>query len=324
MGMVGIRQSIPPGDTLALKERRAQKEVSREAAKLEIERRMLLKKIRGLWLDLYMQERSVRVMEESRVLQARALAAVEGRYRAAQEQQQLVFRSRQALARLDERVLMMKAQASSLRAQLARWLGEASNDPLPPELSAMPALAATFDVTQHPMWLGAQAGVEVAQTEVDIARQDYKPGIMFDLSYGIRQTAPSGMQRANMVTALVTFDLPIFRDKRQDRRLAEKQAMEAAARYETDDMRRDLESMYRAARAEHDALAERVRVFENQVLPNARREATVTSAGFVSYANDLREAQMRALDADLDLFRLRVDLGKSHAELLYLTGESQP
>lgn len=321
MQMIGIRQSIPPGDTLNLRERRAQKEVSREEAQLEIERRALVKKVRQLWLELYMQERAIRTMEESRALQAHALAAAEGRYRAAQEPQQAVLRTRQMLARLDERLLMMKAQTQSLRAQLTRWLEDASSDPLPTDPPGLPALPANFDVTQHPVWLAAQVGLEIAQSNVDIARQEYKPGMMFELSYGIRQAAPNGMQRSDMVTALVTFDLPIFRGKRQDRRLAEKQSLETAARLEADDMRRDLESMYRAARAEHAALQDRVRVFEERLVPNARREAQVTSAGFVRDANALREAQMRALDAELDLIRLRVDLAKSHAALLYLTGE---
>ncbi|GEM_PF-6037099 len=57
--------------------------------------------------------------------------------------------------------------------------------------------------------------------------------------------------------------------------------------------------------------------------PGAHREAQVTTAGSVRDANELREAQMRARDAELDLIRLRVDLAKSHAELLCLTGEPQ-
>ncbi len=323
MQMIGIRQSFPPGDTLALKERRAQKDVSREEAKLEIERRMLIKKVRQLWLDLYVQEQSVHLVEESRALQSRALAAAEGRYRAAQEPQRAVMRARQELARLDDRLLMLKAQASGLRAQLGRWLGDAANDPLPPEPPILPLLATDFDVARHPTWLAAQAGREVAQAEVDIARQQYKPGMMFDLTYGVRQNAPSGMQRSNMVSAVVTFDLPIFRNKRQDRRLTEKQSLETAAGFEADDMRRDLESMYRAVLAEYNALKARARVAEEQLLPSARAEAKATAAGGARDANEIREAQMRALDAELDLIRLRADLAKSHAELLYLTGEPQ-
>ena len=321
MLMVGVRQAFPPGDTLAARERRAQRELSREEAQLEIERRALRKLIRALWLELWLQERSIGVVETSRALQQRALSAAEGRYRAAQERQQEVLRARQAIARLDERALMLKAQAARLRAQLTRFVGAATNDPLPPALPELPALSADFDAAQHPEWLAAQAGLEVAQAEVALTREEYKPGMMFDLSYGVRQNAPTGMNRSDMVTAMVTFDLPLFRAKRQDRRLAEKQALETAARFTSEDKRRELEAMHAAARAEHEALAARVRVIAEQLLPNARREAEVTIAGFVRDANELREAQMKTLDAELDLIRLRVELAKSHAELLYLTGE---
>jgi len=50
MTMVGLRQSFPPGDTLALRGRRAEKELTREEAKIEAERRNLLKQVRQTWL----------------------------------------------------------------------------------------------------------------------------------------------------------------------------------------------------------------------------------------------------------------------------------
>jgi outer membrane protein TolC len=319
---VGVRQNLPAGDTLAAREWRARKELSREEARLEIERRTLLKQVREQWFALWLQERSLRLVEAARALQQRALAAAEGRYRAAQERQQEVLRARQALARLDEQVLMIRAQAARRRAQLARFLGDVGNEPLPAELASLPALAKAFEPTRHPEWLAAQAGLEAAQADTDITRQEYKPGMMFDLAYGFRGAMPNGAERPDMVSAMVTFDLPLFREKRQDRRLAEKQALETAARFETEDKRRELQAMHEAARAEHEALAARVRLLENELVPNARREAEVTAAGFVRDANELRAAQMKALDAELDLIRLRVQLATSHAELLYLTGES--
>jgi outer membrane protein TolC len=223
---------------------------------------------------------------------------------------------------LDERRLMQKAQATKLRAQLTRFIGTAANDPLPSELPALLSRSEGFDPVQHPEALAAQAGLEAAQAEVDMARQEYKPGMMFDLSYGMRRPTPAGNSRSDRVTAMVTFDLPVFRPKRQDSRLAEKQALQASARFESEDKRRELEAANTAARAEHEALVARVRVLETELLPNARREAQVTIAGLRD-ANELREAQMKALDAELDLMRLRVELAKSEAELLYLTGEAQ-
>ena len=321
MTMVGIRQSFPAGDTLALKGKRAQKELTREEAKIETERRNLLKQVRQAWLELYFQEESLRRLQESRRLQQKLLEAAEGRYRAAADMQQAVIRARQAVARINEREPMLKSAMARTRAQLGRWIGVAATLPLPAALPLLAAPSADFDAARHPEWLASEAMRDAARLEVDMARQDYKPAWMLDLSYGVRRPMPDGTERPNMATAMVTFDLPVFRAKRQDRRLAEKQAMEAGARFESEDKRRELEAMHQSMRAEYAALAERVKIFEAQLLPAMRRESQVTIAGFARDQTEYRDAQMKVLDTELEYTRVRVDLAKTQAELLYLTGE---
>jgi outer membrane protein TolC len=321
MTMVGIRQSFPPGDTLALKGRRAQKELMREEAKLDAERRNLLKQVRQAWLELYFQQESLRFLQEARRLQQKLLEAAEGRYRAAADMQQVMIRARQAVARVNEREPMLKSAIARTRAQLGRWIGAAATQPLPAALPVLPAPTTEFDAARHPEWLASEAMFDAARLEVDMARQDYKPAWMLDLSYGFRRPMPDGTERPNMATAMVTLDLPVFRAKRQDRRLAEKQAMESGARFETEDRRRELEAMYTAMRAEYEALAERARIFEAQLLPAIRREAQVTVAGFARDQVEYRDAQMKVLEAEQEYTRVRVDLAKTQAELLYLTGE---
>ncbi len=321
MTMVGVRQAFPPGETLALRGRRAEKELTREEARLEMERRNLLRQVRQTWLELYFQQESLRLLQETRRLQQKQIEAAEGRYRAAADMQQVVIRARQALARVNEREPMLKAQIARARAQLGRWIGTAAAQPLPAALPALPVPTAGFDTARHPEWLASAAMHDAARIEVNMARQEYKPGWMLDLSYGFRRPMLDGTERPDMVTAMVTLDLPVFRSKRQDRRLAEKQALESGARLETEDKRRELVAMHESLRAEHEALAARARIFEEQLLPAIRREAQVTVAGFARDQVEYRDAQMKALEAEQEYARVRVDLAKAQAELLYLTGE---
>lgn len=321
MVVVGLRQNFPPGDTLALRSRRAEKELTREEAKIEVERRMLVKQVRQTWLELYYQEESLRRLQESRRLQNKQLAAAEGRYRAAADLQQVVIRARQAVARIDEREPMLKAQIARTRAQLGRWIGAAAALPLPAALPVLPTPSADFDAARHPEWLASEAMFDAARLDVDMARQDFKPAWMLDLSYGLRRPMPDGTERPNMATAMVTLDMPLFPGKRQDRRLAEKQAMENGARFEAEDKRRELEAMYQSTRAEYAALTESARIFEEQLLPAMRRESQVTIAGFARDQTEYRDTQIKVLDAELEYTRVRVDLAKTQAELLYLTGE---
>ena len=321
MTMIGLRQSFPPGDTLALRSQRAEKELTREEAKIETERRNLLKQVRQTWLELYFQEESLRRLQDLRLLQQKQLQAAEGRSRAAADMQQVVIRAHQAVARVNEREPMLKAQIARTRAQLGRWIGSAATLPLPDALPVLPVPATEFEAARHPEWLASEAMLEGARLEVDMARQDYKPAWMLDVSYGLRRPMADGTERPNMATAMVTLDLPVFRAKRQDRRLAEKQAMENGARFESEDKRRELEAMYQSMRAEYDALAERAKIFDEQLLPAMRREAQKTIAGFARDQTEFRDAQMKVLDTELEYTRVRVDLAKTQAELLYLTGE---
>lgn len=323
MLMVGVRQSFPPGQTLKLREQRAQSENAGEQAKNALEQRLLLKQVRLNWFDLYYQEAALRQIAEARRLQQKQLEATEGRFRAAQEPPQAVFKARAVLARLNERAPMIEAQQARVRAQLGHWLGEAAYAALPEILPVLPPFA-EFDVAQHPEIEAARAMESAARAEVGIASQEYKPGWMLDINYGIRQDAPNGMPRSNLVTAIVTIDLPLFRGTRQDRRVAEKQALADGAGHEIDDKRRELEMMYRGLRAEHTALTARAAVFDNELLPALRRETQVTATGFARDQADYRDAQMRLLDAELEYTRLRVDIARAHAEILFLAGEKLP
>lgn len=323
MVMVGVRQAFPPGDTLDQRSRRAEQELKREEARLELERRNLLRDVRRTWLDLYYTATARRNVDATRPLLERQLDAAEGRYRAAQEGQLAVLRARQTLARLDDRAAELQAAERLQRATLARWIGDAARAPMPDALPPLPA-PDRFDVERHPDALAARAGLEAARAEVAMARAEYRPGIMLDLQYGFRRTAPDGMERPNTVTAMVTFDLPIFRAQRQDRRLAEKQAMETGATFELEDKRRELASAYDSAMAEHETLAQRVRLYEERILPPARAAARLTVAGFARDQAELRDARMQELEADLEFTRLRAALARSQAALLYLTGEPQP
>ncbi len=324
MTNVGVRQQFPPGDTLKLRSRRAQQELTREQARLEMERRNLLRQVRQMWLELYYLDRSLKLLDDSRVVQARLAEDAGARYRAAAAGQPEVLQARQTQARLDERIVLLRAQRAKTRAQLARWIGEAADQPLPEGLPALAPVPAEFAVERHPETLAARAGIESARAEVEIARQEYKPGFMVDVAWGLRRARLDGSERSDLFSALVTMDLPIFRAKRQDRRLAEKQTLETAARYEAEDKRRELEAGYRAARAERDALVQRVEIFEQHLLPDAEREASLTVAGFARDQSERRQARLKALETRLELTRLRVDLARSQADLLYLTGEEQP
>ncbi len=317
---VSLRQQIPAGSTLSLRARRAEQELSRERSDVEMERRRLIRQVRQTWLELYYANQAVLILNESRSLAQRQLEAAERRYRAALDEPLAVLNARVVLARLNERGPMLNADIARLRAELGRWIGDSAMLAMPRDLPGLPAPSPTFDVTRHPEWLTVQAQKDGAHTEVDLARQAYKPAWAIDLSYGARQSAPDGTRRSDMVSAVVAVSLPLFTAKRQDQRLAERQMLATGAQFGVEEKRRELESKYTVARAEYSALEQRVVIESEQLLPALVRAAEISS-GYAREESERREARMKVLEADQSLLRLRVDLAKTQSVLLYYTGE---
>jgi outer membrane protein TolC len=317
MLMVGVRQSFPAGDTRRFQSERAQHELSREQARLEAEHRSLVKQVRQAWLGLFLLHAEQQASERMRPLVTSQREAAEGRYRAGADPHQKVLQARQMLARLTDREYEIRARTARARAQLARWIGDAAFRPLPETLPLLPE-AVPFDVDRHPEVQASKAMTGAAHADAAITREERKPAMMLDLSYGARQNRP------DMMSAVLTLDMPLFPGKRQDRRLAEKLALENASQFEGEDKRRELAAMYRAVRAETEALDARTRLYAGSLLPDATREAQVTVAGFARDQSEFREARLRAIDIALDLTRLEVERARAQSELLYLTGESQP
>jgi outer membrane protein TolC len=259
---------------------------------------------------------SLRTTAALRPLLESQMRADQGRYRAGTTPLQNVLLSRQALSRLTEREQRLRAQLIQLEAQLSRWIGDSAYAAAVESLPDLPPPGPGFDYQRHPESLVARAGLDATRTEVALARQSYRPGYMLDVSYGYRQ------DRADMITAVVSVDLPWFRAHRQDRALAEKRDMETSATLQVEDKRRELEATYRAARAEHDALMERLDVFRTRILPDAEQATRITTAGIAVDQTQLRAARLQELETRLEYERLRVDLTKTQAELLYLTGDA--
>ena len=312
---IGVRQAFPPGNSLALRSQRAAAALTGVEARLEVERRNVLKQVRRAWFDLHTALQLLALHQQEKQLARRDLDAAENRYRAAQEAQRTVLRARSAYARVHERESGLNAQAKQARAALARFIGEAANDELPADRPVLADSDISFDVALHPDWLAASADTEAMRAEAAMAREDYKPGYMVDVMYGVRA------DRADMITAQIGIDLPLFRAKRQDRRLAERERLTDAAVAAAEDKRRELVALYDQTRAEQAALGERLRLYEKELLPALKREANVTIAGFARDQTELREARMRELEARAEYIRLQNEFAKSHVELLYLAGD---
>ncbi len=327
---IGVQQFFPPGDTLAIKSRQTQEKANAEKRKIDDQKALLVRTVREIWLNLYYWTQAAHVVRENQSLYHQLLKAAESLYSVGKGTLSDVTQAQLELSRLDDQDIQIQQQIDVLRAQLARYIGKAQTKrPLShslPQWPHPPPLHALEDcLSQHPLLKVDTANIEVARNEIALANEQYKPGIMVDAGYGIRQGRMSccGGRRSDMVTARVTVDLPIFPSNRQDRHFQATSSQLTATQLDRQthhlDLLKDLRTQYDL----WQRFAQREKLYEKQLVPEAKQNS---QAGLFAYQSATVEiaTALRALSSELTIeleqLQVKVEGAKARAALFYLEG----
>ena len=323
---LGIQQMFPRGNSLAIKSQRAITMSMAEDAKMENQRRKITREVRETWLELFYWLNAEHVVSENRNLFSKLVSVTKQQYAAGRQKQQDVIRSELELGMLDDRELKIKTKLEITRAKLAKYIGDDfSKDSLDKTLPE-------FNISQndnswlnkHPLMSMEQAMVKSSEKNVELAKQSYKPSWMVDLTYGKREAAINGTERADFISAMVMFDLPLFTGDRQDKKVAASKFRLNSALNSREERKRDLNRMWQVNLSKEKRLSQRIKKYKTVLVPKANEN---TNAALYSYQSGrgaftaLMRAQIIELETQLRALRLDVDHKKAQAQLLYFVGE---
>ncbi|WP_165873529.1 TolC family protein [Parasulfuritortus cantonensis] len=322
---VAVSQTVPVAGKARLAGARGERASELARAQLEAVRRRVARDAALAWLAAWWPEASLDLVRRIGREWDGQLAWADVAYQTDKLAQDEVVAMRGQAQVNGDRQDDLARQARRGRAELARWLGEATAAPLadPADVPALPApaeLAARLD--DHPELAALAGAVAVARAEVDLARAAYKPDLTFDVGYGLR-----GAERPDLISFGVAMDLPVFTANRQDRRLAAAEARVTQAEQTLADRRLGLRAELDAALADWQAAHRRIARFDQEILPLASQR--VTSA-LNAYASDratfgrVAEARRAELEARLGRLGQRVALARAQVQIDYLTQEVQP
>ena len=321
---VGVRQSFPRGKTRSKTREKRYAEAEGERAAGRLQELQIALDTRSIWLELYYWYGARQTVAESRKAVAKLVEVIEASFATGVQSNQDLLRAELELSLLDDRALEVERQIEALIADLARLIGEgpAGRDlpsafPTLPELSLRQAMEDAL--ATHPSVTIENARIDVTSRDIDIARQEYKPGFSLDLGYGGR-----GGNRADFASAMIVFDVPLFTKNRQDRRVSAARKNRSAARMDRAAKLLELKKTLDRTHANWTRLGERVELFERVVVNRATANADAALDGYQNQVADFAElirSQLAALDTELKLRRLRVDHAQAQSQLLFLTGE---
>jgi outer membrane protein TolC len=224
----------------------------------------------------------------------------------------------------------MKQQEEQARARLAEKIGADAFRELDPNwpLISQPAPAEQIiaNLAEHPRLRAWQHEIARSKTSEEIARQAYKPGFAVDLAYGNRSGQNiDGSNRSDFLSVFVTMDIPLFTKNRQDRVLAASIADTSAVEYVRDDVYRSMKSSVEQHSATLMREQERLRLYHEHLLDQARFNAEAAFEDYQDAVGDLTtlmRARIGEYELKLAYASLRAEEIMTRARLLYFQGET--
>ena len=135
---------------------------------------------------------------------------------------------------------------------------------------------------------------------------------------------PDGEPRSDMMTAMVSVDLPFFSGNRQDREVSAARAEATGLHEMHTDHQREMLAMLEEAWAVADRTGQLERFYETDLVPLADQSV---QAALLAYRNnramvdDVVTARRVALDTNLKHLRLSADRAQAQYQVDYLAGE---
>jgi outer membrane protein TolC len=325
---VGVMQRFPAGRTRELSrsgyESRA---LGSDADALDRERRVRLEVERS-WRELDYLDKSLALLEDESRWVDQLVKSAEAAYAAGDGAQTELLDARLMALDIEERRIDVERQRDLARAELSRWIGDpalgerAVAAAAPDTLVPLEALLERLD--RHPLLQSLDRAHDVAMNEAALAGERYKPSFGVDLSYGFRQGAMNGGSRPDLLTAMVTFDVPLFTKNRQDREASAARSQARAAESRRIDAARELQSRLRAEYSRAIRLGTLVQLYVSQTGHLADVSVEAALAAYRSSDGSLSEViatERRALDLRDRLAKARMDRAVAIAEINYLAGD---
>ena len=250
---VGVSQEFPAAGTRELARRRMEQSAVAADAVAADRRLVVQREVRRAWTELAYLARARELLASQSDWVEQMRAAARARYASGEGKQLDLLQAGLDVAMLREQQLDLERDEAMRRAQLGRWIGEeeaarAGPFSLPARADLEPLATLESRLPGHPAQHDFERRIEAANTGVEPGEQGRKPGWMLDLSYGLRSgRMVDGETRPDMLSAMVTVDLPLFRANRQDREVAAARAEARGLHDMHDDHQREMRAMLEEA-----------------------------------------------------------------------------
>lgn len=353
---VGLSQMFPRGATRSLKTEQLNLLAYQQPLLRANRLALITMQTSHLWLDTFRAQESIRLIESDRALFEQLVELVEASYSSGfgQTRQHDVIRAQLELTRLEDRLTQLKQLSEGSAEQLRGYISQnylSTPEPTNKKLqkfnlkvqASLPEIKLQVDgllnqehqgtaeklmqtLALHPAVKALDRQLDAENKGVELAQQKYKPAWSINASYGYRDNAENNINRADLFSVGITFDLPLFTKNRQDQ--AVKAAVSSVASLASQRLLllRQLMSSFDEEAAKLNRLQQRKQLFESSILPQMDQQAEAALSAYTHDDGDFAEvirAKIAELNAQIDALEININIAKTKVKLNYLFAGKQ-
>jgi outer membrane protein TolC len=333
MKEISVTQRVPYPGKRPLRSEIAQKEAEAAYSDYEEAKNKVVRDIKMAYYDLFYAYKATEVTERNREILKLLNQIAETKYSVGEGIHTDVFKAQVELSKMIDELIMLSQVKRSLKARINTLLHQPAFAPLgdPEEISFTKfsgdpeKLIQTAEINR-PLIQSMKRVVERNKVGLRMAERDYYPDFDFKMAYGQRDDGPLG-RRADMVTAMVAVNLPLWHRTKQDKKVAESQKDIQSAKDQLAAATNEVRFMLSDKLTEVERAEKQVELLKTGIIPQATLSLDSAFASYrvskVDFITTL-DSLMTLFKYEIQYYRLLSEHRKSIAEIEAVVGQSFP
>ncbi|MDQ6963220.1 MAG: TolC family protein [Mariprofundaceae bacterium] len=331
---LAISQKLPYPGKLNLK-----KAIAKDTAKVAISNRdelrlVLLRNVRIHWWNIAYLDKALFIVRNNQHLLRNLVRISEAKYKTGAGLQQDVLLAQLELSKILEQAFKLTSERRVQVAQLNALLNRDTDtsiqlaSPLPDMSRAVSQVERLKKWAKkfHPKLQSLGHQIDAADKRIDLANKDYYPDFKVSAAYGFRQgTNPANNQtRSDMASVMLSMNLPIFTDSKQDKALDQRHAEQAQLEFKWKNTLNQINADIDSAVSELHTSQKQMQLFKLGIIPQSRQTTASMLAGYqvnkVDFLNLVR-AQLIEFNHDIQYWKHYTKAGQAYAKLAQAVGK---
>lgn len=285
--VIGVMQMFPFPGKLSLATDIAEFEAAAIKYQQEEIRNQVIQMVKQTYFDLYTIDRALETTEKNKALMEQFVHVAETKYATGSGLQQDVLRAQVEISKLEDDLIMWQQKRLSFVARLNALLNRPVDtlvDKTLPELKLPDSPATIFSAEQieqnRPLLKAWNERIQKAETVVKLAERDIWPNFTIGASYRQRDDLADGRQLTDFFSATVSMNIPLYFNRKQKAKVAEKGLNYNATKSEYENVKINVLSQVESILAELERNRKRVELYKGGILLQAQQSLESAHAGY--------------------------------------------